>query len=167
MRYRSFPGETILRIAILVVSLTFFTLPGIAHQTNKSQQPFTITIAPASSKIKTGSNVCVEVSLTNTSLHNLFTSYTSVDGKIYGFVGFEVRFEGRVLVSHRANLSLGGSFEGGDLGPNATQNVEQCLDKFYDMSKPGQYTIQASRGASAKRKARLIVSNTVTITVVP
>lgn len=117
--------------------------------------------------------MCIEVSLTNTSSHNLSTTYAYIDGKIYGFVSFKVRFEGHVLVPHKANLHtklgipLVGSFEGGDVGPNATQNVEQCLEKFYDMSKPGKYTIQAFRGASANRKARLIASNIVTITVVP
>lgn len=77
MRYRSFPVKTILRIAIFAVPLIFFTLPAIAHQNNKSQQPSTITIAPTSTEIKTGSGACLEVSLTKTSSDNLFTSYTS------------------------------------------------------------------------------------------
>jgi len=175
VRYRSFPGKTMLKIAILFVLLTCLTPQGIAHQANSStsmeseNQKFKITISADNSEVKTGSDVCVDTSLTNTSSHDLFISFAVGNGTLD--FDYEVRFEGRDLIPARPLPEpFVGSVEGGRLKPHDVRSVHECLNKRYDLSKPGKYMIRAVRAAwinTKNKKIRSIRSNIVTITVVP
>jgi len=175
VRYRSFPGKTMLKIAIFFVSLAFLTPQGIARQAKSSMpmesenQKFKITVSADNSEVKTGSDVCVETSLTNTSSHDLFISFAVGNGTLD--FDYEVRFEGRDLISAKPLPGrFVGSVEGGELKPNDVRSVHECLNKRYDLSKPGKYMIRAVRGAWINTKAKKIKSirsNVVTITVVP
>lgn len=169
MRYRSFHGKMMPKTATLLVSLTCFTLQGTARQMNSPQQRFKITLEAEGSEVKSGSNVCVDVGLTNTSSHDLLVS-TAVSSQTLQF-DYEVRFQGRDLVPQKPLPGpFVGSVEGGMFKPNDTYNVYECLNKRYDITKPGKYTIQAVRGVwtNAKhKKVRLFKSNIITVTVVP
>lgn len=104
-------------------------------------------------------------SLTNTSSHDLLLS-SAVSGETLEF-DYEICFQGRDLIAQKPfPHPFVGSIEGGMSKPNDTYKVHECLNKRYDIIKPGKYTIQALRGMPAKPKGgkvRLIRSNIVTL----
>lgn len=60
-----------------------------------------------------------------------------------------------------------GAVQEGIFKPNGMQSGQQCLSKRYDMSRPGEYTIQAFRGISANPKDGVVESNIINVTVAP
>lgn len=90
-------------------------------------------------------------SLTNTSSHDLLLS-SAVSGETLEF-DYEICFQGRDLIPQKPfPHPFVGSIEGGMSKPNDTYKVHECLNKRYDIIKPGKYTIQALRGMPAKPK---------------
>ena len=51
------------------------------------------------------------------------------------------------------------------LRPNESTKENIALSDLYDLSHPGQYTIQVSRAVSNKPKDGVVKSNTITVTV--
>jgi len=49
--------------------------------------------------------------------------------------------------------------------PNESTKENIALSDLYDLSHPGQYTIQVSRAVSDKPKDGVVKSNTITVTV--
>jgi hypothetical protein len=70
--------------------------------------------------------------------------------------------------SAHPELDAAGSFRFCTLRSRQSTNAEENLiSRLFDMSKPGTYTVQVSRGISSDEKKGAVKSNQITITVTP
>ncbi len=138
-----------------------------------------ITISTAKGTVKSGSDVTVEVIFTNTSKANIvFASGAKREdqGELDYTVHVRDSSSARAPETKRGHLLRTGEDSPGgetyliisstmniDVPPGGTVKREILLNRLYDLSKPGKYTIQVERiiGASAV----LTKSNVLTITV--
>jgi hypothetical protein len=135
------------------------------------QKPFSISISAETPVIKAGSDVWINVHLTNTSNHDLDDS-----GSIDNMIGldpnllFAVRDTRGKLVPKRVYKHpelAGGSPVNRTVRAGESISKEQRVSRLYDMSRPGQYVIQVSRRVSDKPKDGMMKSNTITVTLTP
>ena len=129
--------------------------------------PFKIAITAESSTVVAGSDVWIDVSLTNTSKQDVHEGVMYKDGiDLDTTFRFEVRDEHGKLVPKRTypheELRTGSViFRTIRAGQTLTQ--EQRVSALYDMRKPGKYTIQVwKRNPDYDIKSRI-----VTIMVTP
>jgi hypothetical protein len=141
-------------------------------QVRATQAPFSVAISAVTPEVEAGRPVIVDVTVTNTSKHE-------IDGR--GFVNetlgmdtydeYDIRdSEGNPvekktikhpIVMGRGELPL-------ILKPGESKKVSSdVLGIVYDMSHPGEYTIQLSRRVSYDPKAAVVKSNKVMVTVTP
>lgn len=161
-------GRDIVCIALL---LFLVAIPGIATggQATKSKEPFTIVLSVQQTIVKTGLPVWINFQLTNNTNHGLKPGWGGQDnlGPIDYADTFDVRdSHGRSLQRKKPNPNfppLGNLVI--DLDPGATRNYGQDFSRWYDMSKPDAYTIQATRPFSEGGKKGVVTSNKLTITV--
>ena len=138
----------------------------LCQQTNKP--PFKIAITAEHSTIAAGSDVEIDVSLTNTSDHDVYEGVMYMMGiDLDSTFRFEVRDEHGKMVPKRIypyeELRTGKViFRTISAGETLTQ--PQTVSALYDLRKPGKYTIQVFRGPFDKDE---IKSNIVTVTVTP
>jgi hypothetical protein len=146
-----------------------------------AEPKFSLTIKTAQGTVKVGSDVVVEAEMKNISAEDIFYSALTVRGPGPGPSGFTweilnsegkpVPFTEYGLKINRPEPELGpggyvpaaGKTVFGLLGPNKAIVEKRALSKEYDLSKPGKYTVQASR-FDGKTDVK---SNTVTLTVTP
>jgi hypothetical protein len=152
---------------LLVATLTAWT----SASDQAVQKPFSISISAETPVVKAGSDVYINVHLTNTTNHNLDDS-GSIDNRI-GLdpnLLFAVRDTGGKLVPKRVykhpELTTGTPVNR-TVRPGESISLEQCVSRLYDMSRPGEYVIQVSRRLSDNPKDGLLKSNTTTVTVTP
>jgi hypothetical protein len=144
-------------------------------------QPLAITIyaeAPESQAgpdrytVKSGSDVFVKVHLTNTSKHKLSLNYdkdsrTNVDF----FHRYEVRDSAgmaarKLAINHPEIGSTGHGWPARVLAPSESMDITgDDISRLYDLSQPGEYTIQLSRIVSGDSKDGVAKSNTITVMV--
>jgi hypothetical protein len=135
------------------------------------QKPFSINISGETPVVRAGSDVYINVHLTNTSNHDLDDS-----GSIDDMIGldpnllFAVRDTRGRLVPKRVYKHpelASGSPVNRTVRPGESISEEQRVSGLYDMSRPGQYVIQVSRRVSDNPKDGVLKSNTITVTVTP
>ncbi len=137
-----------------------------------AKPPFTIQITATSPTVKAGSTVGIGVVLSNTS-----TQPVDCSGSISGlthqdpYLTFEVRDDRGRLVPKRVyphpELTTGHPINC-TVGPGETRSEYQELDRIYDMTRPGVYTVRVSRPISATdEKPGVVKSNKITITITP
>lgn len=153
--------------------LLWLALPLTAGaQANSGGQAFTITIAAENPKVNAGSNVCVKVSLMNSSSKPLELSggAAAITGMDPNY-RFEIRDKGGNILKEKAYQNTGvfsPTRYNYTLEPNGTHDQDQCPSALYNMRTPGRYTIQAFRRASDNSSnAPEIASNIVGVTVLP
>lgn len=156
--------------SLFAVLVSCFTVPITAHaQLSSSGQAFTLAIAADHSQVRSGSNVCIKLSLTNNSAQDLHLSggasgYTGMDPNFR----FEVRDASGNLVQERlgvhAEVFPRARFDY-TVKSNETHSQDQCPSAQYDMRTPRKYTIQVFR--AALDNASEIASNVVAVTVLP
>ncbi len=135
-----------------------------AHDTKSSTLPFSITItAPA--EIKVGSEIEVRVQMTNTSANEISAGTFYVDGVDTAY-SYDVR-DSAGNPSRRRTSDMAGSVKLGTLKPGETTEEGTLVGRVFNMTRPGQYTIQLSRAVSGSPKAQVVKSNKLTITVTP
>jgi hypothetical protein len=140
----------------------------LCQQTNKP--PFKIAITAEHSTVAAGSDVVIDVSLTNNSDHDVYEGVMYMDRTALDSTFlFEVHDEYGKLVAKRTyphpELATGSvKFRTIRVGETYTQ--AQRVSAQYDMRQPGKYTIQVSRRIS-DNPGNDIKSNIVTITVSP
>ena len=146
--------------------LLLFVSLALGQQTGKP--PFKIAITIEDSTIVAGNNVWINVSLTNTSDHDVYEGVMYMEGiDLDTTFRFEVRDEHGKLVpkitSPHPELAPGSvRFRTIRVGETLTQ--QQRVSGQYDMRQPGKYAIQVFRGVSQNSKDD-IKSNIVTVTV--
>lgn len=122
--------------------------------------------------VKAGSEVFITVHLTNVSKHNLAFDYDSDSRTGVSFSHqYEVRdSNGNVVqkrtISHPEIGSTGHGWPARVLKPGESMDINgDYISRLYDLSQPGEYTIQLSREVSADPKDGVVKSNTITVTV--
>ncbi len=130
--------------------------------------PFTLTLDAEENAVKAGSEVKVDITLRNSSNRAMYMSYGS--GELD--YAFEVRdSQNRVPPETEfARKSKGRAYVSSDhvfyLQPGESlPKALVVLTKFYDLSRPGKYTIQVSRAVPKEAGGGVIKSNLITITV--
>jgi hypothetical protein len=147
---------------LMVVSLALWQQP--------NQPPFKIAIAVESSTVPVGSEVTLDVSLTNTSNQDVSEGAMYMDATgLDSTLRFEVRDERGKIIPKRTyphpELATGSvKFRTIAVGQTLTQR--QIVSALYDLRKPGKYAIQGFRRISDNPNDD-IKSNVVTITVTP
>lgn len=147
-----------------------------------SQQPFTLSISmegdPAVQRslenytVKAGSEVFITVHLTNISKHNLAVN---VDGDSRTGIRFGHQYEVRDVngklatkrtINHPELGPTGHGWPARVVEPGASIDINgDRISGLYDLSQPGQYTIQLLRAIGDDPKAGLVKSNTITVIV--
>lgn len=165
-------------IAIIVTAACFCAF---AHAAAQSTKPaFSLTISTTNSTVTLGSPVMVKVTMKNESEHNIsvYTENTSDQGGfVYkadvwdekGSTAPETKF-GRSIQGHDTPEELrrepyiivtsGGE---GSLAPGQTIIDQVNLNKLYDLSRPGKYTIRLRRFDLESNS--FVLSNKVTVKV--
>jgi hypothetical protein len=136
-----------------------------------AQRPFSIVITAAQATVKVGSEVRVDVQLKNTSDVDIVfgdLSRSIYDMDVRNSKGEQAPETERMRKIHTPEQT-GARFEGSiisdKLEPGNTVEEYISVDKYYDMTKPGKYTIQFQRTDRLTKKT--VKSNTITITVMP
>jgi hypothetical protein len=127
-----------------------------------------ITISSDQSTFKAGSNIYVHATMKNTSAHE-------VDCSSYYVGGMDRRF--RVTVKDAQGHSmikpdvlpaqLPGSLAFCSLAPGETAVHDLLINQFFDLNRPGNYTVQVSRVVSNDEINGLAQSNTLTFSLTP
>jgi hypothetical protein len=63
----------------------------------------------------------------------------------------------------REAIGSGGSYPGNEISPGETLHFEHILNKKFDLSKAGTYTVRDT----ARYCSTVVNSNTITVTVIP
>jgi len=147
----------------------FLLLVNLALSQQPNQAPFKVVVAVENSTVVAGSDVAVDVSLTNTSNQDVSEGVMYKGTGIDSTLRFEVRDGNGKLVPKRTyphpELATGSvKFRTISVGETLTQH--QTVSALYDLRKPGKYTVQVFRRSSANPDDD-IKSNIVTITVTP
>lgn len=148
----------------------FLLLVNLALCQQPNQSPFKIVVAVENSTVVAGSEVTLDVSLTNTSNQDvsegvMYKDATGIDSTLR----FEVRDRNGKLIPKRTyphpELATG-SVKFRTISAGQTLTQRQTVSALYDLRKPGKYTVQAFRRISDNPNDD-IKSNIVTITVTP
>jgi hypothetical protein len=146
----------------------------LAQSTQANRKPsFSITLSTPDGVVKPGSNVMLEVVLKNTSDQDISA------GELLG--GAELNYDidvrdskgdlatetqyGRRIHGKDPNPGHGGSGVARALKPGETQKTKTFLNRVYDLSQPGSYTVQAQ--TRDPNSNMIVKSNTITFTVTP
>ena len=171
-------------------SLTLFLLaasvaisvnsPAQTVQPNQSPQPiqrapaFSIAISAPSGIVKAGSEIEVEITVTNTTKGVVGVTSAHSSSEISAF---DVRDSqgnlsltkwGRALIKHEGSEIVelptgGGSVLFIEPGKSVTETI--AIPGLYDLSRPGKYTIQVQRLDHVTMNT--VKSNTITVVVTP
>lgn len=147
----------------------------VVAQVPNTAPPFSLTISSPQSSFKIGSDVTLELKMTNTSNRNISFGagwgMPVVDIEIHDVDGKQTPETPYGLRLHRKDPrfalqdSVTGPVTHPTLRPGESNDSIGSLNKIYDLSKPGEYTIQVQRMDPDSKI--LVKSNTLTITVTP
>ena len=151
-----------------------FALVAALNQNNgraAAKLPLTITIRAEALTIKSGMPVSVKATLENHSSLPLDASacYCGPSGLDSAFT-WEVRDNGRLTAKKtypHAKLATGSAILGRIVEPKTSMSTDQEVNREYDMAKPGEYTIQASREIPKEMGGGVVKSNVITVSVIP
>jgi hypothetical protein len=151
------------RVLILIMLAVY-----AASSTQGSTPPFTLTLEADENPVKPGSEVKIEITLRNSSNRAIPMSYglSELD------YTFEVRdSQNRIpLETEFARKSKGRPHVSSDqtfyLQPGeGLPKAPLVVSKFYELSRPGNYTIQVTRAVPKELGGGVIKSNLITITI--
>ena len=144
---------------------------GALGQDHAAMQPFTVVLSAANLIVKTKSPVLITLRLTNTSDHEMPPGWWGQNslGVIEQADVFDVR-DGKdhPLVKRKPDPKsdfIIGNGAVGHIQPGHSNSFTQDFARWYDLSQPGKYTIQASRPFSENEKKGVVRSNKITISV--
>jgi hypothetical protein len=163
---------------VLILTASFWMSAGqaLAQNQNANQElPITwaISIATAQTTVKVGSDVFIQISLTNRSGRTIHVFWLNDTAKYdeYKIVVLDEAGKmpprtpvGRIYVDHDPDIVVGEAH----VIPNRDVKDGEVLKENLDISKlfvlqPGKYTVQLERGEGATAAK----SNTITLTVIP
>ena len=157
------------RFVSLSIACALVAAFATAQATQSAQVPFSLAVSTSTPTIKMGSELKLDVAVTNTSDKRV--SLWSHPGKLAP--GLDVRnSKGKPANEVKAKSEPpkggvvyppGGSYPSLDIDPGKTVHFEEIVTRKFDLTKPGTYTVQAMQEFDNK----LLKSNTITITVTP
>jgi hypothetical protein len=156
-------------VCIFSIMILIFNPAIVWGQAGNPKEPFTIVLSAETPSVKSGLPIRINFQLTNNTTHGIKPGWGGQDslGPVDYLDTFDVRdAQGRPLQRRKPNPN--GPLLGNlvvDLDPGTTRNYGQDFSRWYDMSKPGAYTIQATRPFSEGGKKGVVTSNKLTITV--
>jgi hypothetical protein len=145
---------------------------GADGQGSSAKPPFTIIISIETPTVKAGSRVEVNGRLTNTSKRPLDASgcYCGPSG-LDTYLTWEVRDDKGNFVAKRVyphpEPATGSAILDRIIKPGESIGGGNEISRLYDMTKPGQYAIQASRATTKEMGGGVVKSNVVLLTVTP
>jgi hypothetical protein len=131
--------------------------------------PFQLTVSADHAVVQSGQHIWVRVLMKNISNGNVDCSKTYSNG-----INLQFRFiihgpDGNVIAKKQVphpELEDAASFTPCTLAQNqSTEAEDNLINRRFDMSTPGEYTIQVERGISANEKDGFVKSNKITINV--
>jgi len=157
-------------VAKFLSSVVLFAFLSASH-VRGAEPPFSLVISVPRTTVRVGSEVRVKLVLMNISDHEIAVPDEELsDASQFGF-GVEVRdSQGRLahLAESGPASKFGPQSEGSHympiVRPGKSLEVEININKIYDMSKPGKYTILTHRTHTVESGLD-VKSNTITITV--
>jgi hypothetical protein len=160
-----------MRILCMLLLATNLVTIGKAQLVEGNKRPCTISLKAEKLIVKAGDPVLVTLQLKNISNQELIPGWGGASDSL-GVIDGVDRFDVRDLKGHsipkkspqpsKFPLSSGMSF---GMKPDETRSYQQDFSRWYDLSQPGSYTIQASRLVSENGKEALLKSNKITITI--
>jgi hypothetical protein len=163
--------ETQVTPVLISLAGCFVAIFAFAQGQAQVRAPLSVTISTPSPTIKVGSDLKIDIALTNTSHESLSGTPNGTlkvhdsNGKAVSEVE-EPKPEEEVVLKDGSKVRIvrppEGSHQIQTMLPGTTHD-ELIANKFFDFSKPGTYTIQVSESFHGF----VVNSNTVTVTVVP
>jgi hypothetical protein len=164
-----------MRKVLLGFGWLMLAIAGIAH-TQTPTKPFTITLEAETPQVKVGGQVILDVIMTNTSDHEIDCTmyyHSQIDQRY----GYQVFYEDGTPAA-KIDKRLSSDSFACVLDPGESSQSGGLISQIFDFSRPGKYTIQASRLVLGddQRPDTLemhkdpwieIKSNTIDITVLP
>jgi hypothetical protein len=150
--------------------LMLTVVPAALCQATSDKQPaFSLTLSSLTPSVESGSQVDVTVVMKNLSGHDLNYSLCYSNGLDRAYT-YEVRdSSGKELeILTKKHPEIGQTFNSYPphvVKPGETDSSGGVISTFYDMTRPGMYTIQVSRAISENPKDGVVKSNKITITV--
>jgi hypothetical protein len=161
--------EKIVRTATIFLSLSLF---GLAVVSGSNTHPFSLTIRLLHDIAKAGSQIRVEVVLTNTSDHEIgiLKSAPEADYMVEvrdanGNMAPDTDFGRRQ--KDPASVKVSSATPLYSLKPGESLHDEIQIERLYKISGPGKYSIQASRTVPEEMGSGVVKSNMVNVTVTP
>jgi hypothetical protein len=160
--------KILLRRAVLIaVSIT----ASFCGQAWAAQAPFTVTITTDRPAVKTGSQVIINVRLTNTSKRDIAcdAAYNDMLGMDM-YDKYDIRDGGANVIEKNAiaHRELGGRSirPACTLKPGESKVIgSDVISIAHNLRRPGEYTIQMSRAVSDNPRDGVVKSNKITVTV--
>ena len=149
---------------ISLIGITAIVRGGVA------KPPFAIVISAENTTVRIGSPVTIMLQLTNNSNHDMNPGWWGQDnlGVMDQTDRFDVRDgRGDALLKKKRDpgFPIMGNGPTTMMTPGQTRSYAQDFNRWYDLSQPGEYSIQASRPFSENGKKGVVKSNKITITV--
>lgn len=165
--------EKQLRLAFLLIAYGVAASFAGAQVSPSAQVPISLTISTPSSEVKAGSELKLGIALTNTTDEQIGLTTWAEDFRV-DVLDSEGNFVGKAQEPNKSAANPGAgkvpraiqghsSSQGITIAPRGAFRLEVNLTKEFDLSKPGKYTVQATR-MYGKVPVR---SNVVTITALP
>jgi hypothetical protein len=156
----------ILRKAALLIAVLGLAGFDAAQAQDVAPAPFSITISSPHIVVKAGSDVYVDIRMTNTSTADVY--YAVGAGPVFQIEVHDTQGkrapEGPLgFRAHRPRAIS--RLIARTLKPGETYEVKGSLNSLYDLSNPGTYVIQAQRMDPQSKV--LVNSNTISVTVTP
>jgi hypothetical protein len=158
-----------MRIALVLVMTATLGMSALG-QAPEVKQPFSIVISTEKLVVNVGDPVIIMLRLTNNSDHAVGPGWWGQDnlGVMDQADQFDVR-DSRGNVFRKKKRDPGFPIMGNGamtlMTPGQTRSYAQDFARWYDLSQPGKYTIQALRPTSENGKKIMVKSNKITITV--
>ncbi len=155
------------RAALIAVSIT----ASFSAQAWAAQAPFSVTITADRPVVKAGSQVIINVKLTNTSKRDIAcdVAYNDILG-MDTYDKYDIR-DGRANVVEKntiAHPELGGRSirPACTLKPGESKVIgSDVISIAHKLGRPGEYTIQMSRAVSDNPRDGVVKSDKITVTV--
>ena len=141
-----------------------------AQAMQSAQVPFSLAVSTPTSTVKVGSELKLDIALTSTSdkpfLFNLHVKLDIRDseGKAVSEIKPSEETAKRPEAKEGEARGRGGSGPGTEIESGKTMHFEEIVNREFDFSKSGTYTVQATQEFSNNVTVK---SNTLMITVTP
>jgi hypothetical protein len=159
-----------LKFKSLVILISWAGIVSNARTGQTLPHAFSLRITTPNQVVRAGSEVNVEVAITNESDSRIYFSWevSPIKMQVLNSDGKAVSVIPKVKKASRlpppkpgeARPGPGGSYSSAKIDPGSTTHLNYGVTREFDLSQPGKYTLQATREVDGN----VVKSNTITIT---